>query len=240
MAERWTAVVEGYREIRELERRTWARASWMERVETLEGLISFLEEIEHGEAPEVAQPFQEMLRRLHNVLETHGFPYVIIRGLATAIWGAPRTTADVDVVLLIPEEKGEDLLHALEEAGFMTGPDALLKLKGGRPVKLAFTRRFSVDLRVASFHLDREAIRRAREVSLFGLPLRFAAPEDLIVYKLARWDPIDQSDVRSILESQRAQMDVDYLEEMISSLAEEAGIPALWERWSHLKEEISG
>lgn len=240
MAELWMAMVEDYREIRELERRTWARASRMERVETLEELISFLEEIERGEAPEVAQPFQEMLRRLHNVLETCGFPYVIIGGLATALWGAPRTTADVDVVLLISEEKAEDLLHALEEAGFTIGPDALSKLKGGRPVKLVFTRRFSVDLRMASFRLDREAIRRAREVSLFGVPLRFAAPEDLIVYKLARWDAVDQSDVRSILESQRDQIDMSYLEEMIRSLIEEAEIPALRERWSHLKEEISG
>jgi hypothetical protein len=95
-------------------------------------------------------------------------------------------------------------------------------------------------LRQASFQLDQEAIWRAREVELFGLALRVATPEDLIVYKLARWEPIDERDVRPVLESQRGSLDWNYIEAAAHDLAQEADLPELPVRWSHLEEEIAG
>ncbi len=97
-----------------------------------------------------------------------------------------------------------------------------------------------MDLRSASLPLDVQAIRRAREVVLFRIPLRFVTLEDLIAYKLARWEPIDQNDVRGVLETQQDHLDLEYLEAAVRGLAEEAGLPELLPRWIHLKEEILG
>ncbi len=238
--ERWPVIVAEYRALREAERREFARAPLSERLEALEALCSFLEETERMEGTAVPQPFHEMLRRLHRVLESLGVPYAILGGLAAALWGIARTTVDVDVILLVPPEQMPALLRAFHEEGFAVSPMALQRLQEGRPVKLAFTRRFSVDLRSASLQLDVQAIRRAREFVLFGIPLRFVAPEELIAYKLARWEPIDQNDVRGVLEAQRDHLDFEYLETAIRGLAEEAGLPELWLRWIHLKEEILG
>jgi len=237
---RWQRIVAGYQALREEERRDLAGATLSERIEIVEALQDFMEEVERMAGSSAASPFREMIRRLHRILEENRIPYVIIGGLAAALWGIARTTVDVDVVLTLSSDQLSFLLDRLQEAGFRADPGAVLRLQEGRPVKLFFTRRFSVDLRQASFQLDREAIRRAREVELFGLALRVATPEDLIVYKLARWGPIDEQDVRAVLESQRGSLDWNYIEAAVRDLAQEADLPELLVRWSRLKEEIAG
>jgi len=247
---RWQRIVAGYQALREEERRDLAGATLSERIEIVEALQDFMEEVERMAGSSAASPFREMIRRLHRILEENRIPYVIIGGLAAALWGIARTTVDVDVVLTLSSDQLSFLLDRLQEAGFRADPGAVLRLQEGRPVKLFFTRRFSVDLRQASFQLDGEAIRRAREgelfglalrvAELFGLALRVATPEDLIVYKLARWGPIDEQDVRAVLESQRGSLDWNYIEAAVRDLAQEADLPELLVRWSRLKEEIAG
>lgn len=83
--ERWPVIVAEYRALREAERREFARAPLSERLEALEALCSFLEETERMEGTAVPQPFHEMLRRLHRVLESLGVPYAILEGLAAAL-----------------------------------------------------------------------------------------------------------------------------------------------------------
>lgn len=173
---------------------------------------------------------QEMFLQLRNVLDE--FPqHVVIGGIAATLLGAPRTTADVDVVLMLPYQEAERLVERCKHHGFRASPEAAAKLGQGRPAKFTFSRRFSLDIRLASFSLDRAAIRRAQAVPLFGQPVRIATPEDLIVYKLARWEAIDREDVRHILQRFGDSLDAAYLEGQIHTLAQEAGLPALMERW---------
>lgn len=177
---------------------------------------------------------QEMLERLRRVLD--GLPeHVIIGGIAAALRGAPRTTADVDIVLLLPPEEAERATQLCQEHGFRPADAAASRLRAGHPVKFAFSPRFSIDIRLASFSIDRAAIRRAQEIPLFGHPLRIATAEDLIVYKLARWNALDQEDVRHILARFGSSLDTAYVEEQIRLLAEEAGLPDLMARWTTIK-----
>lgn len=177
---------------------------------------------------------RDMLKQLGNVLDE--IPeYVVIGGIAATLMGSPRTTADVDVILLLPGQEAERVVELCEQHGFRPGPGTTAKLSAGRPAKFAFSRRFSVDVRLASFSLDSAAIRRARKIPLFGYPLRIATPEDLIVYKLARWDAVDQADVRHLLRRVGDSLDILYLEEQIRVLMQEAGLPALMERWYSIK-----
>ncbi len=173
---------------------------------------------------------QEMLPQLHHVLNE--FPeYVIIGGMAATLLGAPRTTVDVDVVLMLPFTEAERVVALCAQHGFHPGPEAVARLSEGRPVKFTFSRRFSLDIRLASFSLDQAAIRRAQTVPLFGHPIRIATPEDFIVYKLARWNALDQEDVRHILQRLGDAIDAAYVEEQIHLLSQEADLPDLMARW---------
>ncbi|WP_376788584.1 hypothetical protein [Thermoflexus sp.] len=70
----------------------------------------------------------------------------IIGGLAAARWGIARTTVDVAVVRILPQERLSALLVRFGQEGRYVSPSTLVRLSAGAPVKLAFTRWFSVDL----------------------------------------------------------------------------------------------
>lgn len=134
---------------------------------------------------------RELFQQLHLVLDE--FPeHVIIGGIAATLLGVPRTTVDVDLVILLPPQEADRVVALCERHGFHPGPQATARLREGHPVKFTFSRRFSLDIRPASFSLDRAAIQRAQVVPLFGYPIRIATPEDFIVYKLARWNALDR------------------------------------------------
>jgi hypothetical protein len=42
---------------------------------------------------------EQALVRLAQLLSEHGIPYMVIGGLANAVWGEPRTTLDIDVTV---------------------------------------------------------------------------------------------------------------------------------------------
>ena len=177
---------------------------------------------------------RKMLSQLWSILDEYP-EYVIIGGMAATLLGAPRTTVDVDVVIVLPSREVERVVALCEQRDLHPGPDAAARLKQGRPVKFVFSRRFSVDIRLASFSLDASAVQRAQEMSIFGHAIRVATPEDLIVYKLARWDPIDQKDVRYIIRRLENALDVSYLEGQIRTLMKEAQLPDMMERWHSIK-----
>ncbi|MFQ6100836.1 MAG: hypothetical protein ACE5OS_06325 [Anaerolineae bacterium] len=108
---------------------------------------------------------REVLQQPGQVLDE--FPeHVIIGGIAATLMGAPRTTVDVDVILMLPNQEAGRIVKLCEQYGFRAGPGAAAKLGEGRPAKFAFSRRFSVDVRLASFSLDQAAIQRAQEIPL--------------------------------------------------------------------------
>lgn len=177
---------------------------------------------------------REMLSQLWGILDEYP-EYVVIGGMAATLLGSPRTTVDVDVVIVLPSQEVERVVALCERHNLRPGPDAAARLEQGRPVKFVFSRRFSVDIRLASFSLDTSAVRRAQEMSIFGHAIRVATPEDLIAYKLARWDPVDREDVRHVIRRLKNALDIGYLKEQIRTLMEEAQLPDLLERWASVK-----
>ncbi|WP_322801141.1 hypothetical protein [Thermoflexus sp.] len=85
--ERWRRIVEGYRALREEELLTLAEIPLPERVEMVESLCVLMNEVERAETPGKTASFQEMLQRLHRILEGEDIPYVIIGGPAAALGG---------------------------------------------------------------------------------------------------------------------------------------------------------
>lgn len=49
-------------------------------------------------------------------LETHGYRYAIIGGIALSQWGHLRFTYDIDIKVLVPDMKYEEVRNALRQA----------------------------------------------------------------------------------------------------------------------------
>ena len=122
--------------------------------------------------------FLKVLSEAVGTVERAGVPYVVIGGVASAALGRPRWTHDIDVFVL-PQD-AERTLAAYEEAGFSTertDPHWLFKAyKGGMLVDVIFKTHRDI-------YVDEEMLRRAIDGDFHGVPLRVAAPEDLIVIK---------------------------------------------------------
>lgn len=179
------------------------------------------------------------LRTVNDALIQRKVGYVVIGGVAVSVVAKPRATRDVDVVILLSEEKLEALLIELASSGFSFDPArTFLKLQQGKPAKIHWSKKFSVDLRLARYAIDFSALEHAVSLPVFEVSeLRVAAPEDLIVYKLARFSGVDRSDIQSMLDAWE-NLDWGRIRQQAFQLAEEADLPEILERLKVVETEF--
>jgi predicted nucleotidyltransferase len=128
-------------------------------------------------------------------------------GLAASIYGRPRATDDIDLLVKPPDAKRA--LASLGAAGFdteETNPKWIYKAsRDGLTVDLMFAIYGGV-------YLDDEMIERATTQEIGRVPVRVLAPEDVIVIKAVSHDdasPRHWYDALAILAD--AEIDWDYL-----------------------------
>lgn len=142
------------------------------------------------------------------------FPYMIYGGLAASLWGEPRYTEDVDLVLFVPERDALKFLRAAARYGFAVDEGlALQQIQISGWARLPFGEPRSpwhLDLTLGDSPFDRSALTRRRSVTLFGRKAWVASPEDLIIYKLVSARDRDLLDIRQIARRQR-RLDANYL-----------------------------
>lgn len=152
-------------------------------------------------------------------LESRALPYMVIGGMANAVWGVPRATLDVDVSVWAPPGPPEELLRAFAGPFRVLPKDPPRFVAETRVLPVETRDGVRVDVIFALLPFEEEAIQRAvvREVS--GQPVRFCTAEDLVLLKIVSERPRDQEDVRQILARQAAHLDRDYLDPRVEELA---------------------
>jgi hypothetical protein len=164
---------------------------------------------------------EEIISDVSDIFKRIKIRHVIIGGIAVLAWGKPRTTQDVDVITTSLQNELDPVLNEFSTAGFRIPKDARDRLQKGLPVKFRHGAH-SVDLRMASFTIDDQALQRARKIKGYSI----ASKEDLIVYKLARFDYQDKADIKTVIDRQR-NIDFDYVEHTAAQLALEARRPQI-------------
>jgi len=151
--------------------------------------------------------FLEVLKEALATLADHDVPFLVIGGVASAVWGRPRFTQDIDV--LVRPHDAKRALEALEDAGFATQETDehwLYKgLKDGVIVDVLFQSSGGI-------YLDEEMLERCQTRELHEIKLPLAAPEDIVVMKSVAHEeatPRYWHDALSIIA--RVDMDWDYL-----------------------------
>lgn len=171
----------------------------------------------------------EIARLLHPVLERLNILYYITGGVAASMYGDPRTTRDMDLVVELRREDIHQLVSVLEQEGFYCPPGAVEEIQQGRGRTLSVTHREQVlnaDLVLnadSSFDRSKLARRRLEAIDEAGLlEVWVIAPEDLILAKLL-WGQGNQSekqwrDVLGVLKVQIEVLDYAYLAEWAEHL----------------------
>lgn len=112
-----------------------------------------------------------------------GIPYLLIGGIASSVYGRPRTTDDID--LLVDPNEALRGLETLGAAGFdteETNPHWIYKATSdGTTIDLMFKVHGDI-------YLDEEMVERGREIEVSGRTVRVASPEDVLTIKAVAHD----------------------------------------------------
>lgn len=162
---------------------------------------------------------RHLLVTIAEILEGLGVKYAVTGGMAVFVWGKPRFTADIDIVVQIDASSAKKLYAALErlsDAGYVSqeAVDRALERKG----EFNFIDGAS-GVKVDFWVLDKDAfgvqqLKRRRGRKIMGKNIFFVSPEDLILSKLL-WHKESESskqqeDIASVLQMQK-KLDWKYL-----------------------------
>jgi hypothetical protein len=181
--------------------------------------------------------FGEFVRLVLDAVEAAGAPYCIGGGVAAWVWGEPRTTEDLDLVVALAPEQMAALINELGAREMPVTVDALLDAYGADDEDLPVTAEHGPSGFRADFFLLRPgdvlrtaALKRRRLVEL-GPPFGAAyvtAPDDLILSKLLTYvrngNTMHVRDIAAVTAVSGAECDWAYVEEWARRLH----IDAVW------------
>jgi predicted nucleotidyltransferase len=172
----------------------------------------------------IERPLEDALRRALSLLWQSGLRGAFGGGLAVIVWGQPRVTQDLDLVLEVERGGISELLRCAREEGFILEADDGVSsndlLEGGflRLLPPADAAPVSLDLLRADTPLAKEAIGRARSFEIAGLQVPVVSAEDLILLKLVAFRPKDTFDIETVIDATRDALDLDYLRSWATKL----------------------
>lgn len=162
------------------------------------------------------EPLMEMWRvkEILETLNTNGIRYTIIGGLAVAHSGIPRTTNDLELVILADDMKRvRDLFRDHYARG--TALAGLYNYHGTR-----------FDVQPANLRIQQRVVARSEEAMVEGVPARVAAVKDLLLLKFwsapERPEPgkrsQDQTDIIQLLQLHRDSITAADIADMCDEL----------------------
>ncbi len=121
-------------------------------------------------------------------LERAGIPYALVGSVASSIYGEPRATNDLDVVIQIGPEDAERLVAVFPEEEFYVPPVEVVRTEAGRRYGshlnvIAHAGMTKADLYPLPLE-QRHWFERRRVLEIGGREIWVAAPEAVILHKL--------------------------------------------------------
>ncbi len=148
-----------------------------------------------------------------------GTPYMVIGGMANAVWGYPRSTIDLDLTVLLDPSAALTLIESLGAPYSCRVSDPEGFVAETRVLPLRHSGGVQIDLIFALLPFEEEAIARAVSIDVQGIPVHFCTPEDLVLHKIVSTRERDRKDVLEILRRRRDSLDRSYLDPRVQELA---------------------
>mgnify|MGYP001613966626 FL=1 len=170
---------------------------------------------------------RHLLAGIAEILNRLGIPYLVSGGMAVAVWGRPRFTADIDIVVELRESQLDVLareLRTFRKDGHidkemmveaLRRKDEFNYIDGATGIKVDFW-----ILTNDPFDASRLTRRVSKEIA--GEQVYFTSPEDLILIKLKWYRESDSSrqkeDAESIVKMMEDELDMNYLKRWATEL----------------------
>jgi len=161
-------------------------------------------------------------------LEQAGVPYMVTGSVASMIYGEPRLTLDVDLVIEIDEPHIDALCGAFPLEEFYCPPADVIRLESRRPRRGHFNIiQHSTGLRADVYTVGRDplhhwAMSQRRSLAVEGNSLHVAPPEYVILRKLEYYREGQSQkhidDIRGMLSHSSDEIDFAFVEQKVSDM----------------------
>ena len=140
-----------------------------------------------------------MLNQLQDVfksLENHEVKYLVIGGIAAILYGVPRATFDLDIIIEAKPENAKNLLNALLDAKLGTADLTTVEKLLESEITI-FEDRVRIDVQTSTPGIQFDEAWKNREIMTYrGQTFSVLSRDDLISSKLAAGRSVDLEDVR--------------------------------------------
>lgn len=167
-----------------------------------------------------------VFQRITAALDQTGIAYMLSGSFASAYYGAPRSTQDIDLVVEATPSQLRAFIQGLSRDEYYVDLDAALEAHTRQSMfnVIDLATGWKIDLIIRkSRAFSQEEFRRRQLIKLQDLALFVASAEDVIIAKL-EWTKLAQShrqveDVVGILRMRWESLDRPYLEKWVGELA---------------------
>ena len=168
----------------------------------------------------------DVFRRITQALDDAGIAYMLSGSFASAYYGVPRSTQDIDLVIEATPDQLRALVQRLPGDEYYVDLNAALEAQQRESqfnlIDLATGWKIDLILR-KNRPFSREEFGRRRRVTLQGLSIFVASPEDIVIAKM-EWSRAAQSlrqvqDAAAIVRLRGESLDRAYLEQWIRELS---------------------
>jgi predicted nucleotidyltransferase len=169
-------------------------------------------------------------------LDSQGYRYAVIGGIANQIWGQARFTYDIDLKVLVPNFEYDtvraNVNKAFPEPGrsdLPTNP-LIVSVKIGEII---------VDFLLTTPGYEELVVARARQYTLDDLTIWVCSAEDLIIQKAIAGRGKDWQDIEGILVERYTQLDQPYLEDWLTQFTEALEQPDILSQYRQLWKRVT-
>ena len=176
----------------------------------------------------------QALAEIRTFLIQHGIRYVVIGGIANAIWGRPRGTLDADLKVLLGDMSIHAFVELLGSAFRFRVPDPLPFVRRTYVAPILASNDVGLDLVLGFLPYEVETVERAILVQYHGVAFSVCTAEDLIIHKAISERPKDWADIEGILARQASALDQPYIMRWLEEFSRALERPELIQQYQEL------
>lgn len=166
-----------------------------------------------------------VFEKLREALDAVGIPYFVTGSFASSAHGIPRSTNDIELVIAPTRQQLEEFLEKFPDSEFAADREEAREAFAHRSLFniVDYATMWKVDLIIKQpTPFDASRFARRGIVDIAGVRLYTASPEDILITKLW-WTKLGESekqldDAVGIIQVQRENLDVDYVERWVTAL----------------------
>lgn len=161
----------------------------------------------------------ETLTSIVDFFQRHRIPYALIGAMALNIYGRPRTTLDIDFLILLDEPEFSNIKdRALTENFRIDAEWAKWNSMIAKSQTRFIVKNISIDVMLPRDAHDRESLKRRNRKKIGNKIVYIIAPEDFILQKLKVGRPRDFEDAVTVLERLSGDIDIPYIKRWANRL----------------------